>query len=129
MPVLCLTVSLSHRDETDAPPREKAWRTPKDQDGINASKAERRPGRFGAGRAPISAKQSVFDLNGCGRDTPAALGGEDHQLRGMLPRTALLNMLGGLRMNARTSSSVTSPRICGGSRNKTTTRAAATRWN
>jgi hypothetical protein len=26
MPVPCLTVSLSHRDETDAPPREKAWR-------------------------------------------------------------------------------------------------------
>ena len=39
-------------------------------------------------------KQSVFNLSGCRFDAAAALGSEDHQLGGMLPRTALLNMLG-----------------------------------
>ena len=45
-------------------------------------------------RIPRFQKQRVFNLSGCGLDAPAALGGEDHQLRGMLPRTALLDMLG-----------------------------------
>jgi len=74
----------------------------KNQEGINASRLNGDRGRFGAGRAPLVPlphvprfqKQSVFDLSGCGLDASAALGGEDHQLRGMLPRTALLDMLG-----------------------------------
>jgi len=43
---------------------------------------------------PRFQKQSVFNLSGCRFDAAAALGSEDQQLRGMLPRTALLDMLG-----------------------------------
>jgi hypothetical protein len=39
-------------------------------------------------------KQSIFDLNGRGFNAAAALGGEDHQLGGVLPRAALLDMVG-----------------------------------
>jgi hypothetical protein len=47
-------------------------------------------------RKPRSQKQRVFNLSGRGLDAPASLGSVDHQLRGMLPRTSLLNMLGWL---------------------------------
>jgi hypothetical protein len=45
-------------------------------------------------RVPGFQKQSVFNLSGCRFDAAAALGSEDHQLGGVLPRAALLNMLG-----------------------------------
>ena len=45
-------------------------------------------------QVPRFQKQSVFNLSGCRFDVAAALGSEDHQLRSMLPRTALLDMLG-----------------------------------
>ena len=57
---------------------------------------------------PRFQKQSVFNLSGCRFDAAAALGSEDQQLRGMLPRTALLDMLGLLQDDARTSPRVTS---------------------
>ena len=37
-------------------------------------------------------EQSVFNLIDCRFDIAAALGSEDHQLRGMLPRTTLLDI-------------------------------------
>jgi hypothetical protein len=46
---------------------------------------------------PRFQKQSVFNLIGCRFDIAAALGNEDHQLHGMLPRTTLLDMLRLLR--------------------------------
>ena len=39
-------------------------------------------------------KQSVFNLSGSRFDAAAALGSEDHQLGGVLPRATFLNMLG-----------------------------------
>ena len=42
---------------------------------------------------PRFQKQSVFNLSGCRFDVAAVLGSEDHQLRSMLPRTTLLDML------------------------------------
>jgi hypothetical protein len=45
-------------------------------------------------------KQSVFDLNGRGFNAAAALGGEDHQLGGVLPRAALLDMVGLIQENS-----------------------------
>jgi len=53
-------------------------------------------------------KQSIFDLKGRGFNAAVALGGEDNQLGGSLPRTALLDVFGSLRMKARTSASVAS---------------------
>jgi hypothetical protein len=49
---------------------------------------------------PRLQKQSFFNLSGCRFGVAAALGSEDHQLRSMLPRTALLDMLGLLQDEA-----------------------------
>src|SRR5258708_38246815 len=43
---------------------------------------------------PRLKKQSIFDLDRCSFNATAALGGEDHQLDGVLPRTTLLYLFG-----------------------------------
>jgi len=45
-------------------------------------------------RVPRFQKQRVFHLSGCAIDAAAVLRSEDHQLSGLMPGTAVLDMLG-----------------------------------
>jgi hypothetical protein len=45
-------------------------------------------------RVPRFQKQRVFHLSGRGIDAAAVLGSEDHQFSGLMPRRAVLDMLG-----------------------------------